>query len=460
MKNMAFFSLLFSFAVFLTASAKDFDVRDFGAVGDGKTKNTLSIQKAIDECSRTGGGVVKFEGGRYLTGMIFLKDSVTLEITVSATLLGSPNDSDYPTNIPLKHLVKELCPRGRGTALIVADQCRNIGIKGAGKIDCNGHEFVELARTREYGYTSNGDQVGKEVPGGLGDNWVNWKYRRKKGYPPPRMVLFAGCSDVSVSDISLVNPAAGWGFWATDCDRVIFDKVKVLADPEKPNNDGFHINCSRDVVISNCRVVAGDDAIKIRANGRALAKGGTPACERVIVSNCSLQSHAGAISFGWIGDGVIRDCVFSNITISDSASGIDFVVPRFEEGMTDVGTAEPRFENISFGAITMDRIYSSPISLSFSCKKKVPSAIVKNVSFTDVRCKALRFPSFSSNSTCPMEDVVFRGCSFTRVSDEDFPEKWEKKGAAWWTRPMPERFMAVRGLRYDGCTFDDLSIEK
>ena len=106
MKNMAFFSLLFSFAVFLTASAKDFDVRDFGAVGDGKTKNTLSIQKAIDECSRTGGGVVKFEGGRYLTGMIFLKDSVTLEITASATLLGSPNDADYPTNIPLKHLVK------------------------------------------------------------------------------------------------------------------------------------------------------------------------------------------------------------------------------------------------------------------------------------------------------------------------------------------------------------------
>ena len=106
MKKMAYFSFLFSFAAFLTAAAKDFDVRDFGAVGDGKTKNTQAIQKAIDECSRTGGGVVKLESGRYLTGMIFLKDFVTLEITASATLLGSPNDADYPTNTPLKHLVK------------------------------------------------------------------------------------------------------------------------------------------------------------------------------------------------------------------------------------------------------------------------------------------------------------------------------------------------------------------
>ena len=179
-----------------------------------------------------GGGEGRFAGGKFLTGMFFLKDGVTLRLDADATILGSPDYSDYPTNVPLKHLVNEKCPRGRATALIVADECRNVGIVGRGRIDCNGDSFVELARTREYGYTSNGSQVGEEVPGGLGDNWVNWKYRRKPGNSPPRMVLFAGCADVLVEDVAIVNPAGGWGYWVTDCDRVVFDRAKVLANPK------------------------------------------------------------------------------------------------------------------------------------------------------------------------------------------------------------------------------------
>ena len=106
------------------------------------------------------------------------------------------------------------------------------------------------------------------------------------------MVLFAGCADVKVTDVTMLHPAAGWAYWVMDCDRVAFDRAKVLADPDLPNNDGIHINASRDVSVSNCRVIAGDDAIVVRCNHRPHRSRENRPCERVTVANCQLTAHA------------------------------------------------------------------------------------------------------------------------------------------------------------------------
>ena len=75
-----------------------FDVRDFGAAGDGATLNTAAIQQAIAACTAAGGGEVLVAGGRFVTGTIYLKDNVTLRIAAGATLLGSTNIADYATD--------------------------------------------------------------------------------------------------------------------------------------------------------------------------------------------------------------------------------------------------------------------------------------------------------------------------------------------------------------------------
>lgn len=448
--QLAMVMALMGFAA--SASSPAFDVRDFGAKGDGQAKNTAQIQRAVDACSRQGGGEVVFRAGRYLTGMFFLRDNVMLRIEADATLLGSADCADYPTNAPLRHLDAAKTPRLRTTALIVADECTNVGIVGAGRIDCNGQAFVELSRNRENGYVNEG-QAGKDAKP-LGDDWTNWKYRRKPGLlSPPRMVLFAGCRNVRVEDVTLTNPAAGWGYWVNDCDDVVFRRAKVLADPEYPNNDGIHVNASRDVSISDCDIVAGDDAIIVRCNCRMLPR--PRPCERVTVRDCRLRSHANCIRIGWLNDGTIRDCLFENLAMRDSAGGIGIEIPELAPGMTDYGCEASRWEGLTFRSITMDRIYSTPVRFIVERDDaNIRVDAIRNLTFSNLVCRsALRFPTFKRLSGVPFEGILFKDCSFRKVPPSALPGNWRQKGAAYWWNAEDERFDGFAGLRFDGCTF-------
>ena len=94
---VSFFSIFFISSI--SSIAKEYNVLDFGARGDGNQIETSAIQKAIDACTLTGGEVI-FPAGDYILGTIYLKDNVTLHLQKGATILGSTNLDDYPENIP------------------------------------------------------------------------------------------------------------------------------------------------------------------------------------------------------------------------------------------------------------------------------------------------------------------------------------------------------------------------
>jgi polygalacturonase len=386
----------------------DLRIKELGAVGDGKTKNTELIQSAIDMCAVSGGRVI-VSGGVYLTGRLTMRSNVELHIAAGATLLGSPDYADYPEADDLTHVDTKMLPRERNACLIFAECCRNIAITGMGTIDCSGTHFVEPIEPR-----------GKH----------GWSYRRIATPTPPRVVFFTGCENVKVEDVTMTNQPAGWSYWIHDCGYVTFDRVKILADVHYPNNDGIHINCSHDVSISNSFITCGDDCIVVRANSVSLAE--NKPCERICVSNCTLTSYTNGIRIGWINDGIIRNCVFSNLVITASIRGISISLPyRVRQSgnvrifdpkqpvSTDVGREDTHIENLLFDTIIMNEIYKTPIMISISPNESVRCKAIEKIRFSSVHATALEYPCFMGRPSTPLGDISFCNCSFTVVDEID-----------------------------------------
>ena len=368
-----------------------FHIKDFGAVADGKTLNTTAIQNTIDACFENGGGQVLVEGGTYMFGTIVLRSNVELHIAANATLLGSPRCEDYPEREDVRHVNSEKLPRWRNACYIYCEESENVSITGMGKIDCNGKAFVRTVENPTY-----------------------WTYHRIKAPTPPRVVFFAGCKNVKITDITMVNQPAGWSYWIHDCDFVTFDRVKIFANVQYPNNDGIHINCSRNVTVSNSIINCGDDSVIIRANSRSLHE--NKVCERVTVTNCNLTSHSGGVRVGWINDGVIRNCTFSNIVMTDTTVGISVLLPPAYWAPSDYGREETFIENLLFSNIVMDRNYSMPIYIDIMGGKEDTNVkAIRNLTFENIRARGLKLPYLRGRADAPIENVQFNNCVFEEL---------------------------------------------
>ena len=176
-----------------------FDPRAFGAAGDGRTKDSPAIQRAIDACTAAGGGIVYCSPGTYLCGTVTLKSNVTLYLEAGATILGSGSISDYEP----KHL-------------IYASGAQNIGLSGPGKVDGQGPAFwlhAPRAAVPE-------DKLWSDA--------VHLDWTHTPQHPSP-MVEFEACTDVHISDVFLCN-APGWTLRPFDCDRVVIRGI-VIKNP-------------------------------------------------------------------------------------------------------------------------------------------------------------------------------------------------------------------------------------
>lgn len=375
-----------------------FDIRNYGAIGDGKKVSTVAIQKAIDECSCAGGGRVLVSGGTYLTGSICLKENVDLHLDTDGILLASDNCEDFPERIGLKHVETDMLPRARNASVIFAEECSNISITGNGVIDCNGSKYVEEKD----------------------DFWM--PYKRKDIPTPPRVVFFTGCKNIKICDITIQNSPAGWTYWIHDCDWVTIDGIKIFARVDYPNNDGIHINCSRNVTVSNSIITCGDDCIVVRANSASLKE--NKVCEKITVTNCTLTTWCNAIRIGWIKDGTIRDCAFSNLVITDSSVGVGIVLPRRgEKRLLDEGRESTLIENITFDNIIFDRGLSAPIWIDIQDAPEVICTAVRNLYFNNMHCFSDAMPYICGRKDIQLKNIFFSNCSFEkyRVSEKMHP---------------------------------------
>jgi len=312
------------------------DVRDFGAVGDGRHKDTQAIQSAINACAASGGGIVRISSGIYVSGTLYLADNLELCVESGAVILGSPDRCDYNADdrFPVNTAFDK--EHVSGAHLLIAYKTTNTSITGLGTINGNSGAFCDW---------SSGD--------------VNHSYRYltkkfdRREWRPGQMIFFCQCNNVTVRDVTLLN-APYWTLFFFGCDTVKATGLTVKNPAMTHNADGIDIDCCRGVVISDCIIRTADDCITLRGNCRLL--GEEKPCEDVTVANCILSTPCNAVRIG-VGDGVVRNCAITNIVIDDARTGINIVANYM--GMFSRGA---RIENILISNVAMNVVMPANIT--------------------------------------------------------------------------------------------------
>ena len=196
------------------------EIREYGAVDDGRTVNTAVIQNTIDRCHQAGGGTVLIEGGVYLCGTIFLRSNVTLEIAQGTVLKANPDISDYAENTHHNRYRNE---EALDRCFLYGEDLENIGICGKGRIECSSEAFPNKGNI----------------------------YR-------PMLIRFLRCRQIHIADIRLCD-AAAWTTAFLDSEYIWISKV-YIHNEKRYNGDGLDFDGCAHVFIDNCSITGTDSS--------------------------------------------------------------------------------------------------------------------------------------------------------------------------------------------------------
>ncbi len=237
-----------------TKNVREFNIRDYGAVGDGNTLDSAAVQRAIDEAAATGADarVIVPGGRRYLVGTIQLKGTIDFHLADDAELLASIRPEDY----------------GTAGAVLTARDVQGLSLTGTGRINGRSREFMAHFDEQE--------------------EW--WRPKPFR----PRLALLASCRDLTVRDITLAQ-APSWTLHLVGCQQVLVDAIKIRNQLDVPNCDGIDPDHCRDVEIRNCDIICGDDPIVIKATRPFAAYGGS---SNIHVHDCVIETQSSGVKIG------------------------------------------------------------------------------------------------------------------------------------------------------------------
>ncbi|GAB4406233.1 MAG: hypothetical protein OHK0039_07830 [Bacteroidia bacterium] len=389
----------------LLAQGPHYDVRSYGATGDTNTLATAAIQQAIDAAHAAGGGMVWVPAGDYLCGTIRLRSHVSLYLDAGATIWASRREADY---------------QGQGAVLrqyvlISADSAEQIALLGRGRIHGQARRSYEPLQGVDpfiADYTERARQAGVEM---------------KMYYKLPPIVStihFTRCRDVLIEGISVIEAV----FWLMDlkwCERVRIRGVYLESSLEAGvNADGIDIDGCRDVVISDCIVYTGDDAIVLKANYSGTQQYDT---ENVTVTNCIVSSTSTGLKIGTESYGDFRHITFSNCVVRNSNRGLSIVV-------RDGGTVE----DVLFSDITVEtdrkhfNWWGNGDAIWVVLLKRRPNSQlgqIRDVVFRNIVARGQgtsRVEGYAPDSLHPdgrwLENIRFEDVQLTMLP-EDYPDK-------------------------------------
>ena len=346
MKRIVVFLMLASIVVMTAAANGIYNVRDYGAKGDGKTLDHTAINKAIETAVADGGGQVYLPAGTYLCGSIHMKSNIDLHLAAGAKILAAPGEMKAYDESEVFG-APEYQDGGHTyfhNSLIWAEGQHNVSITGHGMIDGEG---LTKRDTEKAGNVQGGSI-------GTGDKAIALKL----------------CRNVTIRDITIFR-GGHFAIITTGCEIGTIDNVTI-----DTNRDGIDIDCCKYFTVSNTKVnTPNDDAIVLKSS-YALKK--PVLCEHILITNCIVTGYklgtfldgtyipekvnwvCGRIKLGTESNGGYRNITISNCTCMWS-SGL-----AFEE--VDQG----RMENIVVDNISMSHVHHYPIYITTGCRNRGP----------------------------------------------------------------------------------------
>jgi polygalacturonase len=300
-------ALAFCFAFVATASAQNpslpviptntFLVTDYGAVGDGQTMNTISIQKTIDAASKAGGGIVLIPEGKFLTGPFTLASRINLHLANGATILISDDMAKHPV------------VNARYQDCISAADAQDVEISGKGTIDGQGKAW-----------------------------WAAFEADHSMTYRP-YMIKLSNCTRVRVHEVTLSNSPM-FRLVPQNCTDVTIQRITIKSPGNAHNTDGIDPS-GWNYLITDCTIDAGDDNIAVKPG-----TGRTPGNKNYTITNCKFL-HGHGMSIGSGTSGGIEDLRVSNCSFDGTDAGIRIKTARGRGGLLQNLT----YENLTMTAV-------------------------------------------------------------------------------------------------------------
>jgi polygalacturonase len=307
-----------------------FDVKSYGAKGDGKAKDTEAFRKAIVACNAAGGGRVVVPKGTFLTGAITLLSNVDLHVSDGATIKFSSSAADFPL----------VYTRWQGiecmnfSPFIYARGQQNVAITGAGTGTIDGNASAGPWFDYDGKRGPDWDKLQQQAVDGIA---VTKRIFGSGHYLKPNMIQLYECRNLLIADVSIKNPAM-WTIHPVLSTNVTVRNVKVYSRGAMV--DGCDPESSNDVHITGCQFDTGDDGIAIKAgrdtDGRRV---GVPS-QHIVIDNCTFLGRWGALTVGSEMSGGVRNVFFQDCTIKQGTSYKAFHVLYIKTNKRRGGTVE------------------------------------------------------------------------------------------------------------------------
>ncbi len=361
---------------------KQFNIREYGAVGDGKSLDSPAINKAIEAAAAAGGGTVVLPEGRYFSGSIRMKSNINLRIEKGAVLVADKwNSTSYdPTETVPPPYYQDGGHTFFRNSLIWGENLSNVSITGEGMIDGSGLTTWEGGLNKKMGFSEKAH--GKP------------KTPMEPTLAANKAISLKLCKNVVIRDITILK--GGWfAIIVTGCDDVLMENLTI-----DTNRDGIDIDCCHNVMVRNCRVNSPDDDAICPKSSHAL--GYPRLTENLTITNCQVsgfkegtlldgtrqpsarkngQRGNGRIKFGTESSGGFRNCTVTNCTF---ISCMGFALEMVDGGI---------IENITVKNLKMTDVVHYALYIVTGERNRTPNLTtvsrMKNVKISNVVAKGV-----------------------------------------------------------------------